>query len=362
MQPLKIIRTDSKLQTPLLDETLKQLGHHLLLLLDGSSEDELCREIADADLLLTCYTPVNARVLSAAKHLRGVIKYGVGIDAIDVPAANTRGMVVVNIPEYAEETVAEGAFAMLIALARRLPEIGRQMLSDGWAWPEEHWLGSDIASKTLGIIGCGRIGSSMARIAGQGFRMRVIGYDPYKTDAELKAAGIKKMTHLPDLLQECHFLSMHAVLTAETKHMIGAKELALLPENAFLINSARGALIDETALMHALKKKQIAGAGLDVFSIEPLNRKDHPLRSLYTMANVILLPHLTFYTIEAMQRLQEEVLARVAEFTGEQPVTIKSTDPRLLNQSKTLRDKVKLYEPPLKLKDADARRRAQDPY
>ena len=318
-----------EIETPRLDEKLMARGHELVLLPDGVREDELCKEVSNCELLLMCYTPVTAKVIAAAPKLKGIVKYGVGIDAIDIPAAHAQGIKVVNIPEYADETVAEGAFAMLIALAKRIPALQNEMQSKSWAWPRSEWIGSDIAGKTLGIVGCGRIGSNMARMAGAGFRARVIGYDPYKSRDEMAGKGIEKYDDLTEMLGECDFISLHAVLNKETKNLIGAGELAAIKPTAFLVNTSRGALVDEMALLKALEEKQIAGAGLDVFSQEPLNKKDHPLRRLYWMENVILLPHLTFYTAEAMQRLEAETLERCLEIIENRTVTIKSTDPRL---------------------------------
>ena len=321
-----------ELETPFVDETLRKNGHDLVLLPDGVSEENLMKELEDCDILLMCYTPITKNVIDSAKRLKAIIKYGVGIDAIDIPAANARGIVVVNIPEYAEETVAEGAFAMLIALAKKLPTLQKQMNSKAWVWPSSEWLGQDIAGKTLGIIGCGKIGSSMARMAGLGFKARVIGYDPSKSEEELAKRGIQKYDDLSEMLKECDFISVHAVLNNETKHLIGSKEFSVMKETAIIINSARGALIDELALLNALEKKQIAGAGLDVYSQEPLNKMNHPLKKLYEMDNVILLPHLTFYTHEAMHRLELETMERITEVMENKPVTIKSKDPRLQNQ------------------------------
>lgn len=318
-----------EIETPLVDKKLMEWSHKLVLLSNGISEDGLCKEVSDCELLLMCYTPVTAKVIEAAPKLKGILKYGVGIDAIDISAAHAQGIKVVNIPEYAEETVAEGAFAMLIALAKRIPALQNEMHSKSWVWPKAEWMGSDIAGKTVGIIGCGRIGSSMARMAGAGFRARVIGYDPYKSRDEMAKKGVKKYDGLTEMLGKCDFISLHAVLNKETKYLIRAGELAAMKPTAFLINSARGALVDEMALLKALKEKQIAGAGLDVFSIEPLNQKNHPLKGLYQMENVILFPHLTFYTAEAMQRLEVEILERCLEIIENRPVTIKSTDPRL---------------------------------
>jgi D-3-phosphoglycerate dehydrogenase len=162
---MKAVRTDAELECPGVDAGLRARGVELVTLPDGIPEAELCRAVADADLLLMCYTPITARVIEAAGKLKGIVKYGVGIDAIDIPAAIRRGIPVVNVPDYAEETVAEGAFALMIALARRLPEISGAVQRDGWIWPQERWLGRDIAGSTVGLIGCGRIGRSMARMA-----------------------------------------------------------------------------------------------------------------------------------------------------------------------------------------------------
>ncbi len=326
---MNIVRCDREFETPTVDDTLHAWGHALTLLPDGISEDELCAALADCDLLLMCYTPITARVIAAAPRLNGIIKYGVGIDAIDIPAAHARGIAVVNVPAYAEETVAEGAFAMLIALAKRLPALQQVMRREGWVWPTAQWLAVDIAGKTVGIVGCGRIGASMARMAGAGFRARVIGYDPLKSPAELRALGIEPFDDLHALLAASDFVSLHVALSDATRHLIGAAELAKMKPSAILINSARGALIDELALLRALKEGRLAGAGLDVFSQEPLDQTSHPLRELYAMENVILSPHLTFYTAEAMARLEAETLERCREILEGRPVTIRSTDPRL---------------------------------
>src|SRR5262245_12051854 len=159
-----------------------------------------------------CYSPVTAGVLDQAARLKGIVKYGVGIDAIDMEAAGRRRIPVVNVPEYAEETVAEGAFALLIALAKRLRPIGREMDERGWAWPEPRWMGTELSGKTLGLVGVGRIGRALARMAGAGFRMRVLGYDPYVAADEMASAGAAKRGDLRAMLRECDFVSVHCVL------------------------------------------------------------------------------------------------------------------------------------------------------
>ncbi len=330
---LKAIRTDKELECPQIDDGLRAMGYDLHLLPDNVSEEELAAKVADADLLLMCYTPITARVINAATRLKGIVKYGVGIDAIDIEAAKARKIPVVNIPEYAEETVAEGAFALMIALAKKLNAIDRAMKSQGWVWPTSPWLGSDIAGKTVGLVGCGKIGRSMARMAGAGFRAKVLGYDPHVDEAAMQMAGIEKHTSLCNMLTHCDFVSIHCVLNAQTRHLIGANELAAMKSSAFLINVSRGAIVDETALVEALGSRKIAGAGLDVYAQEPLSRTGHLMSALYGMDNVILTPHLTFFTNEAMQRLTHDTLARCAEIMSGKPVLIKSDDPRLTSQN-----------------------------
>lgn len=330
-QRCQAVRTDRELECPEIDAGLRALGCELVLLPGSVSEGELVEAVGGADLLLMCYTPITARVIAAAEKLKGIVKYGVGIDAIDIPAAMARGIPVVNVPEYAEETVAEGAFALMIALAKKLLPISREMAARGWAWPSPQWMGLDLAGRTLGLIGAGKIGRSMARLAA-GFRMRVIGYDPYVPAEVMRAVHIEKVDDLRQLLQTSDFVSLHAVLNDETRHLIGGPELSLMKRTAFLINVARGAIVHEAALVVALQEKTIAGAALDVSSREPLAHTAHPVSALYAMDNVILFPHLTFYTDEAMRRLTEDTLARCREILGGYPVLIKSHDPRLRAQ------------------------------
>src|SRR4051812_11364057 len=158
----KAVRTDRELECQRVDAGLRAKNVDLTVLPDGVSEDVLIEAVREADLLLMCYQPVSARVIDAAPKLKGIVKYGVGIDAIDIDAARKRKIPVVNIPEYAEATVAEGAFALMIALAKKLVSISREMTQNGWAWPTPQWMGFDLAGRTLGLVGTGRIGRSMA--------------------------------------------------------------------------------------------------------------------------------------------------------------------------------------------------------
>lgn len=333
----KVVRTDRELETPALDAALRAEGCRLVLLPEGIAEAELARAVADADLLLMCYTPVTAAVIGAAERLKGIVKYGVGIDAIDIAAARARSIPVVNVPEYAEATVAEGAFTLLLALRKKLVPLHEAVQADGWAWPEARWLGRDLAGSTLGLVGTGRIGRSMARMAGAGFDAQVLGFDPFVDAATMQAAGIEKCADLHAMLERCDAVSIHCVLNDQTRHLIGEPELAAMPRHAVLINVSRGAIVDEAALIRALDAGRIAGAGLDVFSLEPLCREGHPLGPLFGRPNVLLLPHLTFYTEEAMARLEAETLERCRELLAGRPVLVKSLDPRLRAQEAGVR-------------------------
>src|SRR3954462_5826895 len=287
----KAVGTDRDLGCPESEARQRAAGCEIVLLPEGVSEDELIAAVHDADLLLMCYTPITARVIAATERLKGIVKYGVGIDAIDIPAAIACGIPVVNVPEYAEETVAEGAFALMIALAKKLKPIGREVAERGWAWPTPQWIAIDLSGRTLGLVGTGRIGRSMARMAA-GFRMCVIGYDPYVSADAMRSAGIEKIDDLDVLLRASNFVSIHAVLNEQTRHLIGARELAVMKPSAFLINVSRGAIVDEVPLVTVLREKRIAGAALDVYSREPLAQTGHPMSALYAMDNVILFPHL----------------------------------------------------------------------
>ncbi|HEX7328731.1 MAG TPA: NAD(P)-dependent oxidoreductase [Casimicrobiaceae bacterium] len=329
---MKIVRTDAELEVPRVDEGLRKSGATLVLLDGAVSEDALAAEVRDADLVLMCYTRIPERVIASASRLKGIVKYGVGIDAIDIDAARERGIPVVNVPGYAEETVAEGAVALLLALAKKMKPLEREMEREGWAWPTPRWLATDLAGKTVGLVGTGRIGGNVARMLGQGFRMRVFGFDPHVDADAMSQLGVEKCDDLCAMLGECDVVSLHAVLTPATRHLIGERELRCVKPGALLVNVSRGELVDEAALVSALQSGHLGGAALDAYGDEPLSRTGHRLSPLYAMDNVMLWPHLMFYTAEAMQRLEDETLERCFEILGGRPVLVKSRDPRLRAQ------------------------------
>lgn len=271
----------------------------------NDSEETLVELAPEAEIIFTCYAPITARVITVAERLRGIVKYGVGIDSIDTETAARRAIPVINCPDYGTETVADHAFALMIALARKLTAIDRAMREDGWLWPEPEFRGVDLAGKTLGLIGLGRIGKAMARRAA-GFGMKLLAYDPYVTQAIDEWQDLD-FVKLEDLLPRADFVSLHCVLTPETRHLIGLEELRLMRDSAFLINVSRGALVDAEDLVGALGTGEIAGAGLDVYPEEPLTREN----PLFALENVILTPHLAFYTKEAYERLEKDCLRKI---------------------------------------------------
>lgn len=331
-QRFKVVRTDRELEMGGVDAALRAAGADLVLLPDGTPEEVITREVADADLLLMCYARISAGVIAGATRLKAIVKYGVGIDSIDIDAARARGIPVVNVPDYAEETVAEGAFALLLGLFKRVKPIQQAMDRQGWVSPEPRWLGQDLAGKTLGLVGLGRIGGRMAYMAGA-FRMRVLAVDPHLPSARWPA-GVERCESLAQMLPRCDAVSIHCVLNAQTRHLVGAAELAAMKPSAVLVNVSRGEIVDEAALVVALQGGRLAGAALDVYGLEPLRHAGHPMSALYGMDQVTLWPHLTFYTREAMQRLEDETLARCAEAMRGEPLTVHSTDPRLRAQGR----------------------------
>ncbi len=316
MKP-KILRTDAELF--IIEQYMAELGAVAeVVTAENDTADVLARAAVDAEVILTCYAEIPARVIEAAPGLKGIVKYGVGVDNIDVEAATRAGVAVVNCPDYGSETVADHAFALLIGLARRLTVIDRAMREKAWVWPGPEFLAVDLTGKTLGLIGLGRIGRAMAR-RGAGFGMELIASDPYVDAETMHDLGVEPAA-LDALLARADFVSIHCVLTPETRGLLGAGELARMKESAFLIDVSRGAIVDEAALVAALQGERIAGAGFDVFPDEPL-KPGHPLLGMDT---VILTPHLAWYTREAFERVERQTLDSILDvLAGRRPRNLK---------------------------------------
>jgi D-3-phosphoglycerate dehydrogenase len=231
-----------------------------------------------------------------------IVRYGIGYDTVDVDAATDNGIVVVNIPDYCFEEVSNHAVTLILACAKKLISLDVCVKRGEWKKGVESLAPmGPINGETLGLIGCGNIGRRTARKA-QCFDLITIGYDPYADELLAKDHGIS-LTSLPDLLEQSDYISIHTPLNSETRHLIGEKEFRLMKKSAYIINTARGGIIDENALIKALEEKRIAGAGLDVFENEPLD----PKSPLIMMQNVVTLPHSAYYSEIADKRLRTSV-------------------------------------------------------
>ncbi|HXR48867.1 MAG TPA: phosphoglycerate dehydrogenase [Candidatus Limnocylindrales bacterium] len=276
-------------------------------------EPELLPVVADAiALLVRSETKVTRKVIEAAPKLRVVGRAGVGVDNVDIEAATQHGTVVMNTPGGNTVTTAELSFAMLLALARKVPQAHTSMAAG--KWDRKLFQGMELLGKTLGILGMGRIGSEVAKRA-KAFGMRVIAYDPYLTEDRARAVGAEFADSVDDVYRVADFITVHMPVTPETKHMLNAAAFSKMKPGVRLVNCARGEIIAENDLIAALESGKIAGAALDVFAVEPLPA-DHPYRK---QPNVILTPHLGASTQEAQEKCGIEVAEVVTAYllTGE---------------------------------------------
>jgi glyoxylate reductase len=282
------------------------------------SQPELAAASEQVEGLLVAGARVTDEVLKRAARLRAISNAAVGHDNIDLAGCNVRRIPVTNTAGVLEETTADLAFALLLAAARRIVE-GDRYVREG-RWQEWQWgllLGADIHQKTLGIYGFGSIGQAMAR-RGRGFAMRILYYQRHRAQEAVEKEIGAQYVDRETLLRQSDFLSLHVPLTAETQHAIGATELALMKPGAILINTARGKVVDEAALVETLTQGKIAGAGLDVFEHEP---QLHP--GLVGLSNVVLVPHVGSATEETrfrMARLAAENLAALLD--GRRPANV----------------------------------------
>jgi len=277
------------------------------------TEDELITQLKGIDAVFAGGDPFTARVIDSADSLKVIARDGVGLDRVDLNAATKKDVVVTITPAVCE-SVADLAFGLLIAVARKVFIADRCVRAHEWNLREK-FVGRDVHGATLGIIGLGRIGSFMAKRA-KAFNVRVLAYDPYVSAEKAEALGVE-LFNLENLLRESDIVTIHAPLTEEARGLIGEREFNIMKRGAFLINTARGAIIDEKALYRALTTGRLAGAGLDVLTAEP-PLPDNPLLKL---ENVILTPHMGNDTLEAFERLSMEAatdILRVLE--GRRPL------------------------------------------
>jgi len=267
----------------------------------GKDKDKLAELIGNFDgLAIRSATKVTPKILEKAKNLKVIGRAGIGVDNVDIPAATARGIIVMNTPFGNSITTAEHAVSLMLALARQIPEADRS--TQAGKWEKNRFMGVEITAKTLGIIGCGNIGSIVADRA-IGLKMKVIAYDPFLTAERALEIGVEKV-ELDELFRRSDFITLHTPLTDKTRNIIDAAALAKMKKSVRIINCARGGLVDEQVLVDALNSKHVAGAAFDVFVEEPATKN-----VLFGHPNVICTPHLGAATTEA----QENVALQVAE-------------------------------------------------
>ena len=273
------------------------------------SEEEVIQKAKDAHGLLTQYAPISRKVIEALSQCRVIARYGIGVDNIDISAATQRKIVVVNVPSYCEEEVASHTLALILACVRKIFLFNQAIRKGNWDWK----LGRPIvrlSEQKLGLIAFGKIAKMVARKA-RAFGFSLMGFDPYVSDEEFAAEGVRKVD-LDYLLKNSDIICVHAPLTQETRHMLGREEFKKMKSSSFLVNTSRGAVVDEKALYEALRGGQIAGAALDVLEEEPPG-KDSPLLKL---DNVIFTPHVAWYSESSLEELRAKAatdLVRVLE-------------------------------------------------
>ncbi len=289
--------------------------------------DLLLSKVADVDGLLPLLTDtIDAEVMDAAgEKLKVISNMAVGFNNIDLNAATKRGIYVTNTPGILTDTTADCAFALLMAVARRIAEADRHVRAGNWihTWGPKMFIGSDIHGKTLGIIGMGRIGAAVAKRA-KGFDMKVIYYDIQRRPDLEKEFGIAYRS-LEEVLSASDFITLHVPLTKGTHHMIGEKELSKMKRKAFLINTSRGSVVDEEALYMALREGVIAGAGLDVFEEEPIKSRN----PLLELDNVVLTPHIASASVETRTKMAVTAAKNlVSVLQGKEPPNLVNPDVR----------------------------------
>jgi C-terminal binding protein len=274
--------------------------------LDASTEDELTGQIEDADAIMMYHTvSITNQTIDRLKHCKIIVRCGVGYDNVDWRLARQRGIAVANVPDYGTEEVADTAIGMMLSLTRGITLFNSRLRDRQGEWL--YTQGTPVwrlRGRVFGIVGLGRIGGAAA-LRAKSLGMDVVFYDPYAPDGRDKSLGVRRAEALDELLAEAHVVSMHCPLTSETQHMLNARTIAKMKRGSFLVNTARGGVVDVTAIPDALRSGQLAGAGIDVLEIEP-PLDDHPLLVAWrdpehpAYHRLIVNPHTAFYSEEGL--------------------------------------------------------------
>lgn len=272
----------------------------------GNSKEEILKEARDADALIVCFAEVTADIIDSLTKCRIIARTGIGVNNIDLEAATRKNIVVTNVPDYCVEEVSDHTLALLLSLVRKIPMLDRHVKQGKWDFAEFRPM-PRLRGKVLGLIGFGKISREFARKA-KALGFEIIAYDPYLPADVFAQAGVKP-AGLMDIITTADFISVHAPLTPETRHLLGEKELRSMKKTAYLVNTSRGGLIDEEALYKALKEGWIAGAALDVLEKE----EAEVTTPLLTLDNVIITPHSAYYSEESAAELRSKVVEAVID-------------------------------------------------
>ena len=301
----------------------------------GKDKERLLAEIPNYDgLAIRSATKVTEKLLAAAPRLKVVGRAGIGVDNVDIPAASKRGVIVMNTPFGNSITTAEHAIAMMLAVARQIPEANAS--TQAGKWEKSRFMGVELTGKTLGVIGAGNIGSIVCDRA-HGLRMKVVAYDPFLSEDRADKLGVAKV-ELDELLARADFITLHVPLTDKTRNILSAEALAKTKKGVRIINCARGGLVDEAALAEALTSGHVAGAAFDVFTEEPA--VDNPL---FGLENVVVTPHLGASTSEAQENVALQVAAQMSDYL------LTGAVENALNMPSVTADEARVMQPWLKL-------------
>ncbi|MCG7504074.1 phosphoglycerate dehydrogenase [Mesorhizobium retamae] len=279
----------------------------------GKDKEKLLEVIGQYDgLAIRSATKVTEKLIAAATNLKVVGRAGIGVDNVDIPAASRRGIIVMNTPFGNSITTAEHAIALMFAVARQIPEANTS--THAGKWEKNRFMGVEITGKTLGLIGCGNIGSIVATRA-VGLKMHVVAFDPFLSEQRAEELGVEKV-ELDELFARADFITLHTPLTDKTRNIINAEAIAKMKDGVRIINCARGGLVVEKDLIAGLKSGKVAGAGIDVFEVEPAEQNE-----LFNMENVVCTPHLGASTSEAQENVALQVAEQMADYLVKGAVT-----------------------------------------
>lgn len=313
MEKYKIVISDYQYDTiEPQREVVRGFKEAKLIDLQCRTEEDVLTMAADADIIINQYAPMTERVINGLERCRAIIRYGIGVDTIDVKAATAKGIYVCNIPDYGVDETSNHAISMIMALARKLPVITADVKRGNWglecAKPLHRFAGS-----TLGLVGLGRIATAVAAKMAA-FNLNIIAYDPYVSEDHAAQAGVR-LVDFETLYRSSDYISVHCPSTDENYHLINRDVLRQMKPTAYLINAARGSIVDEQALIWALEEGEIAGAGLDVLEKEPIDINSRLLR----MDQVIVTSHFGGYSEEAIDTLQKKAALEAVNILSGNP-------------------------------------------